>query len=124
MRAEPTPFERKLWEALRDRQLGGFKFSRQIVLHGFICDFVCRDRTLIVEVDGETHDPAADRDRDYMLGREGYVVLRFRNAEVGGNLSGVLDVILNEVRDRPTKLERLGGRTHPPAPSLGREGEQ
>ena len=123
MRAEPTPFENRLWQAVRSRQLGGLKFSRQIVLHGFICDFVCRDRTLIVEVDGETHDPASDADRDHHLGREGYLVLRFRNADVAGNLPGVLETILETAAARPTKIERLGGRTPPPAPSLGREGE-
>ena len=124
MRAEPTLFEDKLWQHLRNRQLDGLKFSRQIVLDGFICDFVCRDRTLVIEVDGETHNRADDADRDHMLGRLGYVVLRFTNADVAGNLEGVLQVILETGRTRPTKLERLGGRTHPPAPSLGREGER
>jgi len=52
----------------------------------------------------------------------GYRVLRFTNAEVAGNLKGVLQVILELIEGRPTKLETLGGRTHPPAPSLGREG--
>jgi very-short-patch-repair endonuclease len=123
MRAEPTPFENRLWQALRNRQLGGFKFSRQIVIDGFICDFVCRDRTRIVEVEGDIHDRAVDADRDYALGRLGYRVLRFTNAEVAGNLAGVLQAILEIVEGRAAKVERLEGRTHPPAPSLGREGE-
>jgi very-short-patch-repair endonuclease len=123
MRAAPSPFEDKLWQRLRNRQLNGLKFSRQIVLNGFICDFVCRDRTLIIEVDGDTHEPAADADRDHALGRLGYLVTRFTNAEVAGNLDGVLQVILDTARVRPTKVERLGGPTHPPTPSLGREGE-
>jgi len=123
MRAEPTPFEDKLWQWLRNRQLERLKFSRQIVLNGFICDFVCRDRTLVIEVDGETHDRAQDADRDHALGRLGYLVLRFTNSEVAGNIEGVLQAILETVRVRPTKIERMGGRTHPPAPSLGREGE-
>jgi very-short-patch-repair endonuclease len=121
MRAAPTPAEEKLWQRLRDRQLGGFKFSRQIVIERFICDFVCRDRTLIIEVDGDTHDQAADADRDYYLGRMGYRVLRFTNVDVGSNLSGVLEVILEVARGRPTKIERLGGRTTPlPPPLAGR----
>ena len=145
MRAEPTPFEDRLWQRLRSRQLGGFKFSRQIVILGFICDVVCRDRTLIIEVDGDTHDRAYDADRDFVLGRAGYEVLRFTNAEVAGNLDGVLEVILRTAGQRPTKIQRLSGRTHPHQrgaacsqhaaghaggmtgrvdPSLGREGEQ
>ncbi len=89
----------------------------------FDCDFVSRDRALIVEVDGDTHDRAADADRDYALGRLGYRVLRFTNAEVAGNLAGVLRMILETIEGRPTKVERLEGRTRPPPPSLGREGE-
>jgi very-short-patch-repair endonuclease len=123
MRAEPTPFENRLWQSLRSRQLGGLKFSRQIVIQSFICDFVCRDRTLIIEVDGDTHDQAYDADRDFVLGRAGYEVLRFTNAEIAGNLGGVLEVILRSAEQRLTKVDRLGGRTHPPTPSLGREGE-
>jgi very-short-patch-repair endonuclease len=123
MRAEPTPLEDKLWQALRGSRLNGLKFSRQIVLEGFICDFVCRNLRLVIEVDGDTHERAKDADRDYMLGRAGYRVLRFTNADVGRNLDGVLATILEAAKDRPTKVQTLDGLTHPPAPSLGREGE-
>ena len=123
MRAEPTPFENKLWQALRGSRLEGLKFSRQIVLQGFICDFVCRNLRLVIEVDGNTHDQASDAERDYALGREGYRVLRFTNGEIGKNLEGVLTEILEAARGRPTKVQLVGGLTHPPAPSLGREGE-
>lgn len=123
MRAEPAQFEHRLWQKLSNRQLGGLKFSRQIVIGGFICDFVCRDRTLVLEVDGDTHERARDADRDHHLGRLGYHVPRFTNAEVGSNLEAVLEVILEAARGRPSKTERLGGRTQPPTPSLGREGE-
>jgi very-short-patch-repair endonuclease len=123
MRAEPTPFEEKLWQSLRGFRLEGLKFSRQIALNGFICDFVCRNLRLVIEVDGDTHDRAQDADRDYALGRAGYRVLRFTNADVGTNLDGVLTVILEAAKDRPSKIELLGGVTPPPNPSLGREGE-
>ena len=123
MRAEPTPFEDKLWQHVRNRQLNDLKFSRQIAIQGLICDFVCRDRTLIIEIDGNTHDRAKDADRDYALGRLGYQVLRFTNADIGSNLDGVLQAILEVARTRPTKVQRLEGLTHPPPPSLGREGE-
>jgi very-short-patch-repair endonuclease len=123
MRAQPTPLEDKLWQSLRGSRLEGLKFSRQITLHGFICDFVCRNLRLVVEVDGDTHDPAKDADRDFVLGRMGYCVVRVTNADVGSNLDGVLQAILAAARGRPTKAQNLGGVTHPPAPSLGREGE-
>jgi len=123
MRAEPTPFEEKLWQALRGSQAQGLKFSRQIALGGFICDFVCRNLRLVIEVDGDTHDPAKDADRDFVLGRMGYRVLRFTNPDVGQNLEGVLARIVEAANGRPTKVELLDGVTHPLTPSLGREGE-
>lgn len=123
MRTEPTPFEDKLWQALRGSRLGGLKFSRQIVLQGFISDFVCRNLRLVIEVDGNAHDQANDAERDYALGREGYRVLRFTNGEISQNLDGVLTEILDAARGRPTKVQLIGRMTHPPTPSLGREGE-
>lgn len=123
MRAEPTPMENRLWQSLRASRLAGLKFSRQIVLGGFICDFVCRNLRLVIEIDGDTHDRAKDADRDHLLGRMGYDVVRFTNADVMGNLDGVLAVIVEAARGRPTKLDIIRGETHPPTPSLGREGE-
>lgn len=129
MRAEPTPFEDRLWQHLRGSRVNGLKFSRQIAIGGFICDFVCRNLRLVIEVDGDTHDAARDADRDHALGRMGYFVLRVRNEDVANNLDGVLKAIVEAAAGRPTKVELLGsdprisGVTHPPAPSLGREGE-
>jgi very-short-patch-repair endonuclease len=39
MRREPTPFERKLWLALRAKRWNGAKFRRQVVIGGYIVDF-------------------------------------------------------------------------------------
>jgi very-short-patch-repair endonuclease len=111
-----------MWQHLRASRLEGLKFSRQIVLHGFICDFVCRNLRLVIEVDGDTHDRARDADRDYALGKDGYRVLRFSNAEVSSNIEGVLTTILEATKGRLSKVELLEGVTHPLAPSLGREG--
>ena len=36
-----TDVERKLWLAVRDRRLGGFKFRRQVTIGPFIVDFLC-----------------------------------------------------------------------------------
>ena len=121
MRAQPTPFEEKLWQALRGSRLEGLKFSRQITLGGFICDFVCRNLRLVIEVDGDTHEHAHDADRDHALGRMGYRVLRFTNSEVGTNLEGVLSAIVEAAKGRPTKAQLQSGVTHPPTLSL-REG--
>ena len=117
MRREPTGYERRLWSALRASQLGGFKFRRQAVIEPYICDFLCPSIGLIVEVDDDRHDPIKDRDRDFDLAHQGYLVLRFSNADVRDNMEGVLSVIL----DRANALPPRQKITHP-NPSLSREG--
>ncbi len=41
MRADSTKAENVLWQALRNKQLEGLKFKRQVPLDGYILDFVC-----------------------------------------------------------------------------------
>ena len=67
---------------------------RQEPIGPYICDFVCREQHLIVEVDGGQHaDSAADVVRDRWLSAEGYRVLRFWNNDVLSNTEGVLITI-------------------------------
>src|SRR5215471_16239185 len=95
LRRRGTDAEMKLWFALRDRRLGGFKFVRQEAIASYIVDFVCRERRLIVEVDGGQHaDSSRDRVRDAELTVAGYRILRFWNSDVLGNREGVLTMIL------------------------------
>ncbi len=39
---------KKLWRHLRDRQLGGFKFRRQLAVGRYVVDFCCAEAKLIV----------------------------------------------------------------------------
>ena len=95
LRRNSTDAEMKLWLALRDRRLDGHKFVRQKAIEPFIADFVCRDRKLVIEVDGGQHsENLGDRSRDASLNADGYRVLRFWNNDVLTNLDGVLTVIL------------------------------
>ena len=96
LRSNQTDAERKLWVALRDRRLGGYKFVRQEAIGPFIVDFACRERRLIVEVDGGQHaESAKDAARDAYFAGEGYRVLRFWNNDVLSNREGVLLIILD-----------------------------
>jgi very-short-patch-repair endonuclease len=95
LRRDSTDAEMKLWLALRDRRLGGYKFVRQKPIKPFIADFVCREANLIVEVDGGQHNESLyDHRRGTFLNSEGYRVLRFWNNEVLTNLDGVLQTML------------------------------
>jgi very-short-patch-repair endonuclease len=75
-----TDAERRLWYRLRAHRFDGYKFKRQVPIGGYIADFACLSRKLVIEVDGGQHsDNAQDAVRDSDLRRAGFVVLRFWN---------------------------------------------
>jgi very-short-patch-repair endonuclease len=90
-RQQPTEAEEKLWQRLRNRQLG-FKFRRQHAIDQFVVDFVCIEKNLMVEVDGESHadQQEYDAERSRMLNTRGFQVIRFWNHEVINNIGDVL----------------------------------
>jgi len=84
---------------LRDRRLGGFKFVRQEAIGPFVVDFICREKNLVIEVDGGQHaENAADVQREIYLAGEGYRVMRFWNNDVLSNREGVLETILSALQ--------------------------
>ena len=98
LRANQTDAETVLWNRIRNRQIDGHKFARQVPIGRYICDFVCREARIVIEVDGGQHnDSAEDIIRDRYLSAEGYRVLRFWNNDVLGNLEGVLTTIQTEL---------------------------
>jgi len=99
LRVNQTDAEKKLWQKLRSRQLSGHKFVRQEPLGRYICDFVCREKKVIIEVDGGQHlESLRDKVRDEFMENLGYRVLRFWNNDVLANVDGVLQVIESELR--------------------------
>jgi len=92
LRRDATRAEKRLWSALRDRQLGDAKFRRQHPLGRYIVDFFCLECALVIELDGGQHakQRQADEARDAWLASQGYRVLRFWNHDVLTNTEGVL----------------------------------
>ena len=102
LRSNQTDAEAALWKRIRNRQIDGHKFVRREPISGYICDFVCRERRIVIEVDGGQHnESAADVVRDQRLREKGYRVLRFWNNEVLGNLDGVVTQIQTELAETP-----------------------
>ena len=95
LRRNQTDAERRLWQHLRNRRLGGFKFRRQHVIAPYVVDFVCIDRFVIVELDGGQHSEQREHDdaRSGFLASKGFNVLRFWNNDVLGNTDAVLNDI-------------------------------
>jgi very-short-patch-repair endonuclease len=101
LRRTPTPAEFALWTRIRARQLSGFKFVCQEPIDRHYVDFVCRDRRLIVELDGGQHaEHRQDKQRDKHLQALGYPV-RIWNHDVIENLDGVLKSLLSELDKSP-----------------------
>jgi len=103
MRRNPTEPEKRLWRALSNGQIEGHKFRREAVIGPYIADFLCPQKALIVEVDGETHDAEQDRQRDHALAGHGFTVVRVTNRDVMGNLDGVLQSVLAALRQAPDR---------------------
>lgn len=95
LRTNDTEPEYRLWGELRARRLNGHKFVRQIPLGPYVVDFLCRERRLVLELDGAQHSGSrADVRRDRWLNQQGYSVLRFWNHEVLQERRAVLETLL------------------------------
>jgi very-short-patch-repair endonuclease len=116
-----TEAEEILWQELRNRKIDGCKFRRQHAVQGYIPDFICLDKKLVVEVDGSYHDTEEqkklDEERTKFLAANGYREIRFTNDEVLNQLPIVLKKLqealsfgegLGEVQIKATIIE-IGG---------------
>ncbi len=106
LRARQTLAEGLLWRRLAAKRLEGLKFKRQQPIGPYVVDFVCFERSLIIEVDGSQHaferSAAQDRERTSWLQANGYAVLRFWNNDVTQNLEGVIEVIVDAAQSQIT----------------------
>ena len=117
LRNSATDAERRLWQHLRLKQLGGFKFRRQVPIAGYIADFLCRELKLIVELDGGQHaeQSAYDKERTLELEAEGYRVLRYWNDDVLLRAFYVLEDILRtlELMQSSSKIKGTPPQSSP-----------
>ena len=92
LRDDMTLAEKKLWQAMRGKQLDGLRFRRQHPIGPYIADFACIDKSLVIELDGGQHQDqvAYDEQRTAFMVQQGWQVLRFWNNDVLNNLEGVL----------------------------------
>jgi len=94
LRRRSTDAERFLWRRLRNRQIAGTKFRRQVPIGPYVGDFMCFEAKLIVEVDGGQHvDSERDATRSRFLESQGFRVLRVWNNHVLANVEGVIRLI-------------------------------
>ena len=106
LRRNSTDAERNLWSHIRNRQLEGWKFRRQLPVGKYVVDFACAELRLVVEIDGGQHAEQVlyDQGRTKFLQSKGYKVVRFWNNEVLGNIEGVLEALTLTLSQREREL--------------------
>lgn len=99
LRQRATLSESLLWEAIRNRQIEGYKFRRQVPIGGFVVDFYCAEQKLAIEVDGSSHRDREqeDRLRQQAIEALGIRFLRFSAEQVETDLQSVLMEIRSEL---------------------------
>ena len=100
LRNNPTLAEQKLWNHLKNNQLG-IKFRRQHPVFKYIADFYCHKLKLIIEVDGDYHRDSNQKEYDEFRSSDlndlGIKVIRFHNEQVLNDLKSVIKQIKQEI---------------------------
>ncbi|MEO7719173.1 MAG: DUF559 domain-containing protein [Capsulimonas sp.] len=112
-RKEPTPTEKILWDRLRGGRHRGLHFRQQQVIAGFIVDFYCHTKRLVVEVDGAVHadQQPYDAERDKVLAQHGLRILRISADDVETRLSYTLDQITKAAFSAPPTTDPISPST-------------
>ena len=128
LRANAPSAEDLIWQELRGRRLAGLKFIRQAAIGTYFVDFVCRERKVVVEIDGATHgteiELANDAVRSKVLADLGYRIFRAYNVEVHENLPGVLDTLLAFVEESSGDTNSAAAPHPNPLPVAKSNGER
>jgi very-short-patch-repair endonuclease len=115
LRKMPIGCERKLWQRIRNKQLG-YKFFRQYGIGKYVVDFYCSELKLVIEMDGITHTTPEEIENDQI--RQKFIeskdirVKRYSNNDIKENFS---EVIYN-IQEMCGELE--GKKSNSPCPSL------
>ena len=86
-----------LWNRLRGGSLAGLKFRRQQPIGPYIVDFFCHEVSLVVELDGRSHDDRGKEDAQreaFLRDQQRLRVLRVSNDDVLKETEAVLCAIL------------------------------
>jgi very-short-patch-repair endonuclease len=101
LRKTGTKSEILLWKKLQCKQLHGYTFLRQRPIDEYIVDFYCPALNLVIEIDGITHEDKQPYDfkRQRRIESYGLKVIRFYDSEVKENLDGVVQYLLQWIRE-------------------------
>ncbi len=97
LRKRSTPEEKILWDRLRNRNFK-WKIRRQFSIGGYIADFYCPEKRVVIELDGKSHfteeGKEYDEERSNHFSGLGIRVLRFTNKEINTDIENVISRII------------------------------
>jgi very-short-patch-repair endonuclease len=90
-----------LWNQLKGRRLG-FQFTRQKPIGSYIVDFYSNQLSLVIEIDGSSHNNRLESDcrKQAELEAMRLKVLRFLDSDVLNNLAGVVSALKEWIDER------------------------
>jgi very-short-patch-repair endonuclease len=129
LRRRATWTERHFWRELRKLDAN---FRRQAPIGRYFADFATRHLKLAIEIDGGIHErlpevAARDIERQRWLERDGYIVVRFTDREVSGDVHACLERVRShleagrrmiEPASEPASVMLAGSGLTPPSPTL------
>ncbi|MBU3978943.1 endonuclease domain-containing protein [Patescibacteria group bacterium] len=108
LRSQMTDAELKFWSIARKRQIENIQFLRQRPIGKYIVDFVSLSHKIIIEIDGSQHyeenHKIKDQQRDLLLNKLGYIIVRFNDNEVLSNIEGVREELYRKIKSLPASL--------------------
>ncbi|BDD04346.1 endonuclease domain-containing protein [Aureibacter tunicatorum] len=106
-RKDSTLSEVILWQEIKNKQILGFEFHRQVPMLDYIVDFYSHELLLVIEIDGITHtyEYAKEKDakRQKRIEEYGVRFLRFDDIDVKNHMNQVVNDIqcwIENNRDR------------------------
>lgn len=85
-----------LWNQLKNGKFLSLDFDRQKIIGNYIVDFYCAEKSVVIEIDGSSHDNKAEYDaaRDAYLKGLDLIVIHLIDGDVKKNLEGVMRFLL------------------------------
>jgi very-short-patch-repair endonuclease len=85
LRKNQTPEEKVVWDILRGSKTG-LKWRRQVSIGGYVADFYCYKKKLVIELDGVQHQELDAIEYDYIrdayMKSLGITVIRISNQDI------------------------------------------
>jgi very-short-patch-repair endonuclease len=99
LRKSQTFAEKIFWKLLKNRKFDNLKFRRQHPIDNYIVDFYCKEKSLIIEIDGPLNEDEEKKTKDMIcqkyLESKHYRILRFKDTDITKDIDNIQTKILN-----------------------------